>query len=88
MSVTKKAIRHKKKKVLTKRMKEQTRNAAKIVKRIANIKKELWELELDEFQETGLLQQLTWEYVSRYRLFGCTAIGFRSKEDTTDSKIV
>jgi hypothetical protein len=85
---TTKAIRHKKKKVLTKRMKEQTRNAATIVKRIAKIKKELWELELEEFKELGLLPQLTWKYVDRVRLLGCTAIGFSSVETTLDSKVV
>lgn len=88
MAVTTKAIRHKKKKVLTKRMKEQTRNAETIVKRIAKIKKELWELELDEFKELGLLPQLTWEHVDRVGLCGCTAIGFRSTETTLNSKVV
>jgi hypothetical protein len=85
MAKTKKAKRAAREKVLTRRMKEQTRNAAKIVKRIAKIKKELWEIELDEFQETGLLQQLTWEYVDRVRLLGATAIGFRSKENVSNS---
>lgn len=88
MAVTTKAIRHNKKKVLTKRMKEQTRNAATIVKRIAKIKKELWELELDDFKELGLLPQLTWEYVDRVSLCGCTAIGFKSTETTLNSKVV
>ena len=41
MAKTKKAKRDARKKVLTKRMKEQTRNAAKIVKRIARLKKEI-----------------------------------------------
>ena len=88
MAKTKKAMRHKKKKVLTKRMKEQVRNAAMIVKRIAKIKKDIWEIELEEFKELGLLPQLTWEYVDRVSLFGCTAIGFRSIETTLNSKVV
>jgi hypothetical protein len=88
MPKTKKAMRDKKKKVLTKRMKEQTRNAAMIVKRIAKIKKDIWKLELADFKELGLLPQLTWNYVDRVSLFGCTAIGFRSTETTLDSKVV
>ena len=88
MPITKKAMRHKRKKVLTKRMKEQTRNAATIVKRIAKIKKELWELELEDFQERDLLSKLTWTYQNRVRLFGCTAIGFTSTENVSNSKAV
>lgn len=88
MAKTKKAIRQAHKKVLNRRMKEQTRNVAKIVKRIAKIKKELWEIELDDFKELGLLPQLTWKYVDRVCLFGCTAIGFRSTEITLNSKVV
>jgi hypothetical protein len=88
MAVTTKAIRNKREKILKKKLKEQTRNAATIVKRIAKIKKELWELELDDFKELGLLPQLTWEYVDRVSLFGCTAIGFRSTETTLNSKVV
>jgi len=88
MAKTKKAIRHKRKKVLQKRMKEQTRNAAMIVKRIAKIKKDIWKLDLEDFKELGLLSQLTWEYENRVRLMGCTAIGFRSVETTGNSKVV
>jgi hypothetical protein len=88
MPKTVKAKRSARKKVLTRKMKEQTRNAAKVAKRIARIKKELWELELDEFRETGLLQQLTWTYEDRVRLLGCSAIGFMSTETTLDSKVV
>jgi hypothetical protein len=88
MAKTKKAMRHKKKKVLTKRMKEQARNAAMIVKRIAKIKKDIWKLELEDFKELGLLPQLTWNYENRVRLLGCTAIGFRSTETTLNSKVV
>lgn len=88
MPKTKKAMRHKKKKVLTKRMKEQTRNAAMIVKRIAKIKKDIWKLKLEDFKELGLLPQLTWNYENRVRLFGCTATGFRSTETTLNSEVV
>lgn len=88
MAKTLKAIRDKKEKVLKRRLKEQTRNAAKTVKRMAKIKKQLWELEFDKFKEIGLLPQLTWNYEDRVRLFGCTAIGFRSTETTLNSKVV
>jgi hypothetical protein len=88
MPKTTKAIRHKRRKVLTKRMKEQTRNAAMIVKRIAKIKKDIWKLDLEDFKELGLLSQLTWEYTNWVRLMGCTAIGFRSVETTGNSKVV
>ena len=37
-------IRKKREKALKKRLKEQTRNAATIVKRIAKIKKDLWKI--------------------------------------------
>lgn len=88
MPKTKKAMRHKREKVLKKRLKEQTRNAATIVKRIAKIKKDIWELELEDFKGLGLLPQLTWEYTNWVRLMGCTAIGFKSTETTMDSEVV
>lgn len=88
MAKTKKAKRASRKKVLTKRLKEQNRNAKKVEKRIERIERDIWELELDAFQETGLLQQLTWTYQDRVRLMGCTAIGFRSTETTQNSKVV
>lgn len=88
MPVTKKAIRNKQKKVLVKKIKEQTRNAAKVEKRLAKLKKELWKLEIEEFMDRGLMQQLTWEFVSDVQLCNCHATGFRSKENTLNSKEV
>ncbi len=88
MARTAKAKRATSKKVLTKKLKEQDRNAKKVAKRREKIKKKLWELELAEFHESGLLSQLTWEYEPRVSLFGCSAIGFRSKEISTDNKVV
>jgi hypothetical protein len=48
----------------------------------------MWGIELEDFKELGLLSQLTWEYTNWVRLMGCTAIGFRSKETVSSSKVI
>lgn len=88
MDRTAKAKRATSKKVITKQLKEQNRNAKKVAKRIERLKKKLWELELAEFCESGLLSQLIWEYEPRVSLFNCEGTGFRSKENTSNSEAV
>jgi len=88
MAKTNKAIKHEKKKVLKQRLKEQNRNATSIARCIAKTEKELWKLELDDLKDTGLLQQLTWEFVPDVKLWNCRATGFSSVEHTMNSKIV
>ena len=88
MPATKKAVINKKKKVLIRKIKEQTRNAAKVEKRLHKLNKELWKLEIEEFLDKGLLQQLTWEFVPDVQLCNCHATGFRCKEHSSDNKTV
>jgi len=88
MAKTKKAMYSKRKKTLTKRLKEQHRNAKKIEKRIERIERDMWELELDKLKNTGLLQGLTWEFNSNVKLFNCHATGIRSKESNKDNEVV
>ncbi len=88
MANTTKAKRTKRKKILTKRLKEQDRNAKKVATRREKIKKQLWDLELDDLRDTGLLQQLTWKFEPRVGLFNCEGTGFISKENTSNSEEV
>ncbi len=88
MPVTKEAKRKVRIKVLNRQLKEQKRNVGKVERRISKIEKELWEIEVEKLKDTGLLQKLTWEYSKWIRLFGCTAIGIRCKENREDNKVV
>ncbi len=88
MAVTKKAIRRLEEKTLNRRLKRQKRNAEMVTKRIKRIEKQLWKLELDDLNEKGLLQQLTWEFEPNVELFNCHATGIRSKETNSNSEVV
>lgn len=88
MARTAKAKRATSKKILTRKLKEQNRNAKKVAKRKEKIEKKLWELKLEDFKDTGLLSQLTWEFEPRVSLFNCEGTGFRSKENTSNSEVV
>ena len=88
MAKTKKAIRQKRKKVLQKNLKKQRKNANTVAKRIKKMKEELWNIELDNFNEEGLLSQLTWEFKPNINLFGCNVVGFTSKENSLDNDII
>ena len=87
VTITKEAKRKSRVNVLNRRLKKQQRSAKMVKKRITKIEKELWEIELERFDDSGLLQQLTWEYTDWVRLLGATAIGIRSKEND-DNEIV
>ncbi len=88
MPVTTKAKREAKKKVLNKTLKRQEKKAKTVANRVAKTKKELWQLELDDINESGLLSQLTWEFEPRVGLFNCEGTGFISKENTSNSEAV
>lgn len=80
MAKTEKAKRAARKKVLTRRLKEQKRNARKTLNRTIKIEKELWELKLERIKEEGILSSLTWRYTSCVPHYKCGAI--ISKETT------
>ena len=86
MTITKKTTRKERKKVLTKRLKEQEKNVKKIDRRIDRIEKSISKLEFDQFNEDGILAKLTWEYVTDFSNVNCSAI--RSKEMDVNSKIM
>ena len=88
MDKTPQAARRGNRKILRKNLKKQKRNAKTVAKRIEKIEAKLWEIELEEVNESGIISQLTWEYNDRVRLFGATAIGFRSKERNSNSEAV
>ena len=76
-----------KRKILQKILREQKIISEITAKKIEEIEADLWQIELEEVNKSGILSQLTWEYNDRVKLFGVTATGFRTKENTLGSKI-